>query len=192
VTHILTPGCFCIDGQSWFAVAVGVANNPDSIPAVRGIDGTSRNNKRLAGVTEGLQVRKAAVEFHVDETSNVLANDPSGPDSRNDSAHLRPEISVVFRATSLPGVAEWLAGESSDDDVGDPGGGLKRSYVVMNRHPRKVLRQHLSAPRFDLAKLHRAESASHLKAEAESADAAEQVEDSHARSLASRSRCSVG
>lgn len=37
--------------------AAGVGNNPDAVPAVRSIDGTSRNNKRPAGVAEGFQVR---------------------------------------------------------------------------------------------------------------------------------------
>jgi hypothetical protein len=47
---------------------------------VRGIDGTSRNNKRLAGVADSFQVRKHLVDRHADDSSNILANDPTGPD----------------------------------------------------------------------------------------------------------------
>ena len=86
---------------------------------MRGIDGTSRNNERLAGVAEGFQVSKTAVEFHTDETSNILTNDPSGPDSRDNPAHLRPEVAVIRLAKSLPGVREGLAGlrESAAYDI---------------------------------------------------------------------------
>src|SRR5210317_652254 len=37
VGHIAAQlGCFIIDGASWLAVLVGVANNPDPVPPVRG------------------------------------------------------------------------------------------------------------------------------------------------------------
>jgi hypothetical protein len=61
-------------------------------------DGTSRNNKRPRGVAETFQVSEHIVECHCDETSNVFANDPSGSRECNDAAHLRPEVTVV----SLP------------------------------------------------------------------------------------------
>jgi hypothetical protein len=51
------PWCFCIEGDIWFAVAVGVCNNPDSIPSVVGVDGTSWKYKRPAGVAFPFQVR---------------------------------------------------------------------------------------------------------------------------------------
>tara|TARA_R100001509_G_scaffold158629_1_gene124061 strand:- start:91 stop:438 length:348 start_codon:yes stop_codon:yes gene_type:complete len=100
-------------GAIWFAFAVGVCNNPDSVASVLGIDGTSWNNKRLAGVAFTFQVRKHRVEFHVDDSSNVFANDPSGLYFAYDSEHLRPECAVIFCASLLPGNGERLARESS-------------------------------------------------------------------------------
>jgi hypothetical protein len=88
--------CFCIDGQSWFAVAVGVASHdPDPLPDVGGIDGCSRNNNRPAGVAVGLQVSEHLVESHTDVTNNVFSNGPSGSDFANNSTHLRPEVARV-------------------------------------------------------------------------------------------------
>ncbi len=99
------PGCFCIDGQSWFAVAVAVASHdPDSLPDVRGIDCCSRNNKRPPGVAVGFQVSEHLVEAQGDVTSNILSNDPSGSDFANNSAHFRPEVAVVICAGSFAGV----------------------------------------------------------------------------------------
>ena len=89
-----------------------MGHNGDAVSSVRGIDGTSRNNKRLAGVAEGFQVRKHRVECHVDDSSNILTNDPSGPEFLYNSEHLWPEVTVIFRASSLPGNTERLAGES--------------------------------------------------------------------------------
>jgi hypothetical protein len=49
--------------------------------------------------------------------SNVLSNDPAGPDSFDNSKHLRPEVSVILIASSDPGKREGLAGISPCDDV---------------------------------------------------------------------------
>jgi hypothetical protein len=95
-----------------FAVGVETKNGA-SVSSVRGIDGTSRNNKRLAGVADAFQVRKHRVELHADEPSNILTNDPSGPDFLYNSAHFRPEVTVILLAPSLPGCREWLARKSS-------------------------------------------------------------------------------
>src|SRR5689334_20200144 len=86
------PGCFCIDGAPWFAVAVGVAEKPDARPPVIASEGTSRNFKRWPDfVVQGFQVSHHRVEFGAVEASNVLTNDPSRPEFGNNSAHLRPE-----------------------------------------------------------------------------------------------------
>jgi hypothetical protein len=49
--------------------------------------------------------------------SNIFANNPSGPECGNDSKHLWPEVTVIFRALSLPGNTERLARVSSDKKV---------------------------------------------------------------------------
>jgi hypothetical protein len=79
---------------------------------VRGVDGASWNNNRLDFIAFAFQVRTHLFEFHVDDSSNVLTNDPSGPGFRNNSKHLRPEITVIRLALSLPGTTERLAWET--------------------------------------------------------------------------------
>jgi hypothetical protein len=49
--------------------------------------------------------------------SNILSNDPSGPDSLDNSKHFWPEMSVIFIASSDPGKRERLAGIPPCDDV---------------------------------------------------------------------------
>lgn len=61
------------------SMTVGVTNNPDSIPPVRRIEGASWNNKRLDFIALAFQVKTHLFELHVDDTSNILANNPSGP-----------------------------------------------------------------------------------------------------------------
>jgi hypothetical protein len=53
------------------------------------------------------------VEFHADDSTNILSKHPSGPGLFDNSKHLRPEVAVIFFALSLPGVTERLAGEAS-------------------------------------------------------------------------------
>ena len=92
-------------------------NNPQSVSSVSGIDTASRNNKRPAGVADAFQLRKHVVEFHRDDSRNVLAKHPSGSCFFNNAQHLRPEMTVIRRASSLPGDAEWLARKSTCDEV---------------------------------------------------------------------------
>jgi hypothetical protein len=57
------------------------------------------------------------VEAHADEASNVLSNDPSGPESLNDRKHRIPEVAVIACASALPGRTEGLAGEAAGNKV---------------------------------------------------------------------------
>jgi hypothetical protein len=50
-------------------------------------------------------------------SSNILENSPSGSDFFNKPIHFRPEVTVIFRASLLPGNTEWLAWVSPDDDI---------------------------------------------------------------------------
>ena len=51
-----------IEGAIWFAFAVGVCNNPDPLPDVRGANRASWNIKRPCGVAFALQVREYFVQ----------------------------------------------------------------------------------------------------------------------------------
>ena len=97
--------------------ACAVGHNPNPVSSMSGIDGTSRNNKRPRGVADAFQVRKDIVEFHRDDSSNVLTNDPTGVCAVNNSEHLRPERTVICRAFSLPGDAERLTRKSPCEQV---------------------------------------------------------------------------
>jgi hypothetical protein len=83
---------------------------------VRGVDATSRNNKRNCGVACTFQVRKHLVERQIDDPRHIFAKDPSGLELFNNSEHFRPEVTVVFLASALPGDGKGLAGESSGNN----------------------------------------------------------------------------
>jgi hypothetical protein len=120
VAHIFTCAdsfgslrLFLANSLSAQSSAVGVRHNPYSVSSVSGVDGASWNNKRLHGVAFTFQVRNTVVEFHRDESSNVLTNDPSGPGFAYNPEHFRPERTVIRRASSLPGLGKWLAWKPS-------------------------------------------------------------------------------
>jgi RNA 3'-terminal phosphate cyclase len=79
---------------------------------VWGVDAASWNIKRLAGVALTFQVSKHLVERQIDDSRHILTKHPSGPDFRYNSAHFRPEVTVIFLASALPGDRKGLAGES--------------------------------------------------------------------------------
>lgn len=54
---------------------------------------------------------------HRGDSSNVLTNDPSGPDFANNAEHLRPEVTCVFLPPPLSCIGKRLAGEASGKDV---------------------------------------------------------------------------
>jgi hypothetical protein len=92
-------------------------NDPDPVAAVLGIDGTSWNNKRLAGVARTRQVRKHCVEPQSDVASNIFTNDPSGPVCFDAIKHFRPEPAVIVFAAALPGIRLALARVSAANKV---------------------------------------------------------------------------
>jgi hypothetical protein len=94
-----------------------VGNNPDSVTSMGCADGASWNNKWLHGVAFTFQVNLRAGECQINEVSNVFTNDPRGLCLLYDSKHFWPEIAVVLRSFFSSGNAEWLAGESSTNEV---------------------------------------------------------------------------
>jgi hypothetical protein len=95
----------------------GVANNPNAVSSVSGVNGTSWNNNRLDFVTEVFQIRETTVEFHIDEASNIFTKHPSGLTLFDNVEHCRPEVAVIRRAPSLPGVRKGLTGEPAANKV---------------------------------------------------------------------------
>ena len=164
------------------SLALGVRNNPNSVASVLGIDGTSRNNERRRGVADGIQVRKHFVEAQTDVASNILSNDPRGPQLVHEPIHFRPEVAVIFRARSVPGSTKRLARVSAANNVNCPDifapefGDIFKATDVG-----PVLRQHTPAEWVDLAERHGDEASRALQAEAETPDPAEQVEHAQLR-----------
>ena len=117
-----------------------VGHNPDPLPLVRGIDGTSRNTDRPHGVAETFQVSAHLVECQIDDPRHILAKEPSGPESVKAADHFRPEVTVIVLASLLPGNAERLTGESSAHKVnsGDESP-VDLSNVIVTRDYRPVL-----------------------------------------------------
>jgi hypothetical protein len=159
----------------------GVGHNPEPVSSVRGVNGASRNNKRLRGVAESVQVRKHIVEAHADVPSNVLTNDPSGPECLDKTAHLWPEVTVIFRAKSLPGMTEGLAGIPSGDNINSSNSicikalRSQLSNVGIDRNVWPVPCQDLAGKLSVFTECSRFKPARALKAKREAADAAEQV-----------------
>lgn len=81
------------------------------------IDGTSRNNKRPAGVAAGFQISEHSVERQADEASNVFTKERSGSALCNKPMQFRPEVTVI-RLRELPSCdGKRLAGEAARCDV---------------------------------------------------------------------------
>ena len=127
--------------------AVTVGNKPHPVPAVWRSDGTSRNNKRLDGITFSLKTRADGFDgvflsqqyslsvslseqsgftsqrsltaglYHREDASNVFANEPSGLYFPYRPNNFRPEVAVIFRSSSLSGQGEGLAWKSCGKDV---------------------------------------------------------------------------
>lgn len=112
--------------------AIGVGNKPDTVPSVRGTDGTSRNKQRLDGISFTLKITADGLDdvflplavyrlilseqrgltshvsllaglYHLEDASNVLTNNPIGPDFTYGAEHVRPEVTAVLRALSPAG-----------------------------------------------------------------------------------------
>jgi hypothetical protein len=81
-------------GLSTISIARGVGHNPHSIPAVRGIDTASWNNKRPDFEPLGFQISAHRLENQsvrpINKAANVLRDDPTGPSIANDPEHFGP------------------------------------------------------------------------------------------------------
>ena len=141
------PFCWLPGPLTLKSEAIGVGNKPDTVPSVRGTDGTSRNKQRLDGISftlkitaDGLDdvflpltvyrlilseqrgltshVSRLAGLYHLEDATNVLTNNPTGPDLVNGTEHVRPEVTAVLRALSPAGNGKGLAGESPGNKCG--------------------------------------------------------------------------
>ena len=63
--------------------------------------------------------------YHREDATNVLTNNPIGPDLVNGTEHVRPEVTAVLRTSALAGDRKRLTGETSCKNV-DPSPSLPK------------------------------------------------------------------
>jgi len=134
-----------IEGAIWFALAVGVCNNPDALSEVRGACRASWNIKRPCGVAFAFQVSEYFVQAQFDEPNNVFSNNPSGPEFPDNSKHFWPEMAGVVLGKLSSGLGKWLAREPSANKVGSGVGEIGSSgisYVIQYGYVGPVMIQH--------------------------------------------------
>lgn len=170
-----------------FSFLPRVGNNPDAVASVRGTNGRRRDAIPFRVVPALGQASENSAHPPTKQRCNVFHDDVFRSYSANDSEHVEPQpAAVAFNARASAGVRKILAREPTTNNVGSsaPRFAVKRFDVVMYRHLRPMLPQHGPAVRFDLAEAN-GRHPGPLKAEAETADAGEQVENSQTASGAS-------
>jgi hypothetical protein len=127
--------------------ARGVGHNPNPFAPVPRIDGTSRYDKDRRSISKIFQVMKHLVEPQIDVPNNILSNNPSGPRFVDNSKHFRPEVAVIIRAFSEPGLGERLTRVSAANKVWFCVKivSFQFSNVMEYRHHWPMLAQHCSA-----------------------------------------------
>jgi len=152
---------------------------------VRRIDGTSRNPKHRDLITKGFQVSTHLLDPQIEEARHIFAKEPSGSENGKTADHFRPEVTVICRASSLPGTTEGLAREASAHEVNglDPLP-VDASYVVVTGHGWPMLFEDLSTVlvNFDLPGNLKTGS---LKSKIETPYSRKQTADLHALSASS-------
>ena len=100
-----------------------------------------------------LHWRNLALLDHREDASNVFANHPIGLHFVNTAVHVRPEVAVIFRASSLPGVTERLARKSASEHVDSsaPLGEVGLCDVFITFALREPIFEHLAPERIYLA-----------------------------------------
>lgn len=165
------------------SAAIAVGKYPNSPPPMGCAGMGSTHHERPAGVTERFQIAENPVSAASSESRDVLSNDPTGSALGNKSAHLAPEAgTLAFEASALTRRADVLTREAAADGVRPNksvcrhAGGGEGSHVIVARHLRPMFRQHGARVWLALAESDGSEAAGPLEAEAEPANAAEQVE----------------
>ena len=153
-----------------------MAHNPYSVASVRGVHGDSRNNNRPAGVAVAFHFRKHRIEAHCDMPSNVFSQDVTGPGLVNNSAHLRPEVTVICRASSLPGRGERLAWVPAGNKVNcSIFYTFEGGHIVVSGYAGEILSQHPTRPWVNLAKADSLNTADHSSSEGKAPDTRKEV-----------------
>jgi len=116
--------------------------------------------------------------------SNVLSNDPSGPQFSHEPIKFWPEVAVICLATSLAGRTKGLARVSAANNVNWSVNvrSFQFAHVWKAWHVWPVLGQHSARERLIFAECSRFKSASPFEAKTKPANAGEQIEDAERHS----------
>lgn len=91
-----------------------MGQNPKAVAPVRGVDGTSWDNDRPAGVVDAFQVIQHSVEpCLANRCRNLLSQERSGPAGADEPEKVGPQVPIVILAFSLASDRERLAGRAS-------------------------------------------------------------------------------
>lgn len=103
---------------SLWSRVVGVGQNPEAVSPVGGVDGTSRDNDRPAGVVDAFQVIQHSVEpCLANRCRNLLSHERSGPAGTDEPEKVGPQVPIVILAFAIAGDGERLAGRASRPDL---------------------------------------------------------------------------
>jgi hypothetical protein len=95
---------------SLWSRVVGVGHKPQAVASMRGVDGTSRDNGRPAGVSDAFQVSEHSVEpVLANRRRNLLSHEDSGPSGTGEAKKVGPQVPIVSLGFALAGDRERLA-----------------------------------------------------------------------------------
>jgi hypothetical protein len=170
-------------GAVWFAVAVGVGKNPNSVADMGGTNGTSRKALPLRVIPARGQVPENVSQPSRTQDWDVLHDREARSNLANKSGEFAPETGLLASEASavVVGQRDVLAGESPADDIGsnsiclEPLGG-KFSDIVIDRNLGPMLLKDAAGKLLDLAEGDRLKPARALQPQREAADAREEVQ----------------
>jgi len=97
--------------------AVGVPHNEAPIPTMGRADGKSWQYNRPCFVALGFQVSEYKVERQIDEPTNVLNNNQTGPALVYKAAHFGPSVARISNSPLRSRDRKRLAGWTSENDI---------------------------------------------------------------------------
>jgi hypothetical protein len=108
--------------MTWFfrpePTPLGVGNNPDPVPAVRGANGGSGYTVPLRIIPERSEAPEDGIQSARAKGAGIFDDDPRRADLVDEPVELEPEAAAFTgKSCSLSCEADILAGEPSTDDI---------------------------------------------------------------------------
>ena len=94
------PGHLRIDGEHWFAAAVGVGKSEQSASCVCCTQGARRDSRPLRIEPEGIEVSEDARKASSEMSRNIFKQDVLGSEHVDSRSHERPQIGGGVAASS--------------------------------------------------------------------------------------------